>query len=79
MLKYDIKSKELRQIINLSINAGGELKLIVEDALENTKTEKEFELACTLNLRNYVQNIAIFYNRLAKRNGYDVIDIYPFK
>jgi hypothetical protein len=75
MEEKNITSMRLKGLIKTSQNAGGELKLIMEDSLNNSRTERDFECAWYFNLNNYTSRVVSFRNVLAERTGHDIITV----
>lgn len=73
MERQNIKSDRLIRLMKASENAGGELELIMKDALNNSKDEVDFEFIWHFNLRQFAHRVNDFYNVLAERQGYDQI------
>lgn len=73
MEQQDIKSSRLIRLMKASQNAGGELFMLMQDALNGAKNEEDFEYIWFFNINNFTSRVISFRNVLAERQGYDQI------
>jgi len=64
-----IKDENLQQLMKIAHNAGGIFEADMLKVLEKATTEHEFEVRWYREIRNELNRVCSFYNKLAERLG----------